>query len=432
MSITVYSGVMGSGKSYEAVKTAILGALKKGRRVITNISGFDQSACFSLLTTAGFQPDMIGPVVVVSNERVAEPNFFPGEKVRPFKFDVPEWVPLRELHYYSQNYTLNQGKAFSRTYFQLMLPALKVLRASGMDIGSCLVEAATREWKTFEASYFQDRPVGSVFAEIPDAGPSVVQPGDLVVIDEAWRYWADSGRPSHEHMNFFRMHRHYVDENGVSCDLVVLIQDFGSLNRFLRGVCELTLVFYKLKALGLMNRYRVESYEGRPSRKTLISTTPWQKYEKKYFPLYKSYDGNGGKEAQIDTRQSIFANKLFLIVMACAAIGLIGAGWWFVRYVVRLQSGGDSSKHVAAANQPGQTASKSGSELVSSSSPSSASDVRLVGLIEHSTGETTVIFQLSDGRTVRQRMNAGQIDGWQSVAGYQGRMASFFMGAKGK
>jgi len=51
-------------------------------------------------------------------------------------------------------------------------------------------------------------------------------------------------------MNFFRMHRHYVAADGVACDLLVIIQDFGSLNRFLRGVCELVLVFNKLKVLG--------------------------------------------------------------------------------------------------------------------------------------------------------------------------------------
>ena len=32
--------------------------------------------------------------------------------------------------------------------------------------------------------------------------------------------------------------------------MLVIIQDFGSLNRFLRGVCELVLVFNKLKVLG--------------------------------------------------------------------------------------------------------------------------------------------------------------------------------------
>ena len=60
------------------------------------------------------------------------------------------------------------------------------------------------------------------------------------------------------------------------------------------------------------------------------------------------------------------------------------------------------------------------------------SDVRLVGVIESVRGESIVILQLADGRIVNQRMGAGVIDGWQTTAGYQGRMVGFVFGSKTK
>lgn len=416
---------MGSGKSYEAIKTAILLALKSGRRIVTNISGINENVCLDYLVKKGSDSSKLGSIVSVSNERVSEPNFFPGEIATEFKFEILDWIPLKELHYYAQHFALSQGKNFTKTNYQLIVPSLVKLKNAGFDIGSCLVEAATKEWKSIEFDYFDGRPRNSVFAEIPDSGPSVVQPGDLVVIDEAWRYWADSTKLTPEHMNFFRMHRHYTRADGVACDLLILIQDFASLHRFLRGVCELVLVFTKMKSLGFMSRYRVETYEGRPSRKTLVSRSTLQKYDKDIFPMYKSYDGVKGSESVIDDRQNLFKNKWFVGVMFFAFCGLIAAGYWFFNYVQNMKNGGSPSKpqlnsSISQNHQPSTLAVQPNQPTISPSA-----EARLVGVFQHDSGESTVIFQLPDGRLVRQRMDSGVIDGWQSVAGYQGRLASF-------
>jgi zona occludens toxin len=44
MPITAYTGLMGSGKSYECVSSVIVPAIKKGRRVVTNVDGIDSDA----------------------------------------------------------------------------------------------------------------------------------------------------------------------------------------------------------------------------------------------------------------------------------------------------------------------------------------------------------------------------------------------------
>lgn len=140
---------------------------------------------------------------------------------------------------------------------------------------------------------------------------TVVRGGDLVAIDEAWRFWgADSGKLSHEHMQFFRMHRHYVHpETAVACDVVLMTQDITGLHRSVKNVIEFAFRMQKHKALGFTSRYRVEIYEGsKLNAKTRIDDRQ-KKYNSEIFPLYQSYTGGKGLEAAIDKRQNILANR---------------------------------------------------------------------------------------------------------------------------
>lgn len=84
MSIKAYVGRMGSGKTYEVVSVVILGALRRGRRVITNIAGIDFQACSDLLVAEGIDPDKIGRIVMVPQLRVkngAQARFSVGQDV---------------------------------------------------------------------------------------------------------------------------------------------------------------------------------------------------------------------------------------------------------------------------------------------------------------------------------------------------------------
>src|SRR5690606_23708807 len=121
MAINVYTGVMGSGKSYEITLNVVLPAVLAGRRVVTNIDGINQDLIHDYLRdkhpnhTSDF-----GSIVHVTDAQISLPEFFPDE---------------------------------SRT-----------------------------------------------------DGSSIVQPGDLVVVDEAWRHWSSNQKLTPEHMQFFRMH----------------------------------------------------------------------------------------------------------------------------------------------------------------------------------------------------------------------------------
>lgn len=146
--------------------------------------------------------------------------------------------------------------------------------------------------------------------EKPDAA-SVVLGGDLVAVDEAWRFWGtDLGRLSHEHMQFFRMHRHYVHpETSVACDVALMTQDVTGLHRSVKNVIEFTFKMQKHKSLGLAKRYRVDIHEGwKINGKTRIDHRQ-KSYDAEVFPLYQSYAGGQGTESAIDKRQNILGNR---------------------------------------------------------------------------------------------------------------------------
>lgn len=163
--------------------------------------------------------------------------------------------------------------------------------------------------------------------------PGFVQPGDFLVIDEAWKLWAVGMKVTPEHMNFFRMHRHFVSaDTGISCDVALMIQNIADLHRSVRGVLELSFVMVKLKSLGLSKKYRVEMYEGgKQTLKTRVGTFV-RTYKTEIFPLYNSYVGGSGSEATIDKRQNVLANKTLWGVVSGIAVCMVVCAWGAWRF----------------------------------------------------------------------------------------------------
>ena len=64
MPINAYTGLMGSGKSYECVSSVIVPAIKNGRRVVTNVDGIDSDAIRAYCQEKwNVAPDKLGEVV---------------------------------------------------------------------------------------------------------------------------------------------------------------------------------------------------------------------------------------------------------------------------------------------------------------------------------------------------------------------------------
>ncbi|MDR2924454.1 MAG: hypothetical protein LBU76_00590 [Azoarcus sp.] len=244
MSIKVYTGRMGSGKSYEVVTVVILGALKMGRRVVSNIAGLDYGEMRRVLIGQRVEEGKLGTIVQVDHEAVTSKGF---------------WL------------TDGDTDAF-------------------------------------------------------------IRPGDLLVLDEVWRFYDGFGSATPDAvMNFFRMHRHFTHpETGQTCDVALITQDIGDIGRKIRAVVEETYYMEKLTVVGAAKRYRVDIFSGARKYRDAPFRSLQRAYNPNYFCLYQSHSQKGdgsadAKEVNIDDRGNIFKGKFFRLAVPLAVV-LFGAG----------------------------------------------------------------------------------------------------------
>ena len=310
MAINCYTGLQGSGKSYETVASVIVPSLKSGRRIVTNIAGLDEDAIKDFLEDQRVRREDIREIVHFAYEDILKPGFF------------------------------------------------------------CRTDEKTHE-----------HTLGTF-----------VNAGDLVIVDEVWRFWGSGEKLRPEHLEFFRMHRHYTDLAGVSCDMAIITQDVGDLDRKLKAVIETTFQMVKLKNLGRPKNYRIEIYSRANTRRKPQQILV-RKYDPKIFALYSSYDGKGGQEKVIDGRQNMLKGSFFkFVIPLVVVIGLWGT--WAVAKVFN-PSGKVSTSTVTPADKNKSLSSdpsKPGS-IQTEQKPTAAAKFRIVGVMNFSEG-TSPIFTI--------------------------------------
>lgn len=323
MPINTYTGLMGSGKSYECVSSVIVPAVKAGRRVVTNVDGIDSDAIRAYCQDKFSVPlEKLGEVVHCTNEDVSKASFLPhGENVDTF-----------------------------------------------------------------------------------------CQSGDIICIDEAWRFWGTDCKLLQEHKIFFREHRHFVHpDTKVCCDLVLMVQDITDLHRTLRVVVEVSFRTTKIKTLGWQKTYRVEMWEGyKLTNKGRVSVEN-KRYDDEIFPLYSSYVGGTGKELQVDSRQNVLRNpKLWLI-----AVGVVLMFGWGVYTIMGFFNGSRYPASDAASKPSVPAPSVPRTQPASNSAQSGFSSTwRLVGSFQ-AQGKQFVVIENPGGRIRLEHpsafMNAGAV-----------------------
>jgi zona occludens toxin len=173
----------------------------------------------------------------------------------------------------------------------------------------------------FPGEAMLDKPV-----PVPVPALRSVAGGDLVVIDEATRYWNTGDKVKKSHAYFFREHRHFANEMGHTCDLVVIDPDIGMLVRALKGKIEMTSLTHKPKELGL-ERYTVNLYRRAFVNRKPISTLGPYKFKPEIYSLYKSYSHEKAKEQAIDKRQNVLANKMVWAYVFGTVVFVTVGGW---------------------------------------------------------------------------------------------------------
>ncbi|MBC8953597.1 zonular occludens toxin domain-containing protein [Xenorhabdus sp. PB62.4] len=247
MSITAYFGVPGSGKSHECVKSVILPAYMKGRRIVTNIDGINPDAIRDYAKKLSKGKDIaLGEIISVTDEKVMQAGFFP--------------------------YKRNDQEGYS-------------------------------------------------------CNDSFCKAGDLICLDEVWRFWGSDKDLTPEHRSFIAEHRHFTDpDSGLCCDLALMNQHPDTIARFIKTRIETSFKMTKLVMIGAKSRYRVDVYNGVKLNKSNRTTYYQNKYDKNVFKLYHSYNGGKGSEATVDSRQNVFSQtKLwvcifgFLLLLSCSS-----------------------------------------------------------------------------------------------------------------
>lgn len=344
MPINAYTGLMGSGKSFECVRSVIIPAIAKGRRVVTNVDGIDSDAIRAFIHEKdGISMDKLGHVVHCRNEDVFEEHFLPyGQPVDTF-----------------------------------------------------------------------------------------CQSGDLVCIDEAWRFWGGDCKIHTNHKIFFREHRHYVHpDTKVSCDLVLMVQDIGDLHRILKAVVELSFRTTKAKSLGLSKVYRVEMWEGwKHTTKARIGIQV-KKYDPEIFPLYSSYSGGQGKEVTVDDRQNILKNPKIWIGVAgfaiCGAVSLYGVVHFFGN---KGETKGKDGKPVAVASAPGQASAPVAAPAPAPARPEFSEQWRAAGIVTLPDGQYVVLVSPA-GDLRYEHPSAFHFKGHALVGDVDGQKVTAFSGAR--
>lgn len=264
------------------------------------------------------------------------------------------------------------------------------------------------------------------------------QPGDLVCIDEAWRFWGTDCKLLAEHKSFFLEHGHFVHPvSKVACDLVLMIQDMGTLHRFVRNVVAFSFRTHKKVSLGLGNTYSVNMWEGAKMTKATLIGTWVRRYEKAIFPLYSSFKGGEqGKTVNVDKRQNILANKRLWIIGALT----IGVGFAGVYVLIDFFSGSRFKKdaqpvaHNVAGSGTGarQTGPTTAQPVQATPQVSNTSEAwRLVGTVQAGQRAFVVITD-KDGHTRLEHPSMFQGQGALMVGEVEGQRVATWTGAMAK
>lgn len=162
--------------------------------------------------------------------------------------------------------------------------------------------------KVLKTSWFDD-----------DENLAAIPGGALIVLDEAWRIFPAGQKlssVSKARSSFFAEHRHRVGHNGLSQDIVLVVQDLTKIAAWARADIDKTFVATKLDGAGMDNKFRVEIYQGMvkgPKYPAPDLGFSIQEYKPEIFKFYQSHTlGTGavGIEVKPDKRATVLSHPM--------------------------------------------------------------------------------------------------------------------------
>ncbi|WP_067735901.1 zonular occludens toxin domain-containing protein [Novosphingobium naphthalenivorans] len=250
-----------------------------------------------------------------------------------------------------------------------------------------------------------------------------VQGGDLVIFDEVGIHWPISGQFPRDIGKFLRFHRHYVDANGQSTDVVLATQGVMDLHRHYRALIERTYKFKKLSTLGLNRSYAWSVWEGSTQRKGEAVVNGQGRYDKAIFPLYKSYKGPGGSETSTDKRANVLRQPKVVVTIAGAVASMLAAVW-FLWSMFSGGSLGDDVQPQAVASEVSASPSPRQAVAGSSSMPSPepfSSAWRIAGMMRVPGVQVVVLSDQKGAVRYEDLSNCSMVNGRPYVCSIDGQ-----------
>lgn len=192
-------------------------------------------------------------------------------------------------------------------------------------------------------------------------------PGCVLVLDEVWRLWP-AGQKAHQVPEPFRKllaeHRHMVDANENSTQIVLVTQDLAQIGAFARQLVEQTFYHTKLTHVGASGSYRVDIYQGpqtgpNPPKQARLREI-FGRYSKDVFALYESHtqrtnklDGTGGANEKSADRRGVIWKRPGFILGGVVCVALVA---WAVPTIGRVLGGKDEGAQSAASGATGARA----------------------------------------------------------------------------
>lgn len=234
---------------------------------------------------------------------------------------------------------------------------------------------------------------------IPDT-QTVVKGGDLIVFDE-WRLFfknrAKDWAPD-DVVKFMRWHRHLTHEKGHSTDVHIGTQLATDLHPDIRGLCERSYKYAKLRAVGFEGKYSCKIWQGHLQPKGENFASDIGDYDKEIFPLYASSAAANGSHVELKTnrRDTIWSRPGTWAAVIAPVVLFLGGAFYLSRVMGEFDDGQPAATGTATAGAQGALAAPAYPPGVGSAPVGRASPWRIVGSIDGVAG-TRVILAHENG-----------------------------------
>lgn len=169
--------------------------------------------------------------------------------------------------------------------------------------------------------------------------------GCVAVLDEVWRRWPSGqkvNKVSKEDLRLLKEHRHRVDADGNSMQVVLVTQFPSDLALWCRQLIAHSFHMDKLDTVGMAGKFSIKVYKGCPTGERipgkLLVRDAIGTYKPEIYQFYRSAtqsqatDLSVGDEKAMDRRANVWGSWQMIAILCFVPVGLVLGGYFFVYY----------------------------------------------------------------------------------------------------